>query len=113
MSGSNEPIKVDTEMLKQAAYNLLQVQQHVQSAAGRLRQECNHNSDAIGDDKTGKEFHEKYDDNQEALIDSAFQSADLVEKTSDEVRKLIHALGNVEQNSIDAGRRLTSENHNG
>jgi hypothetical protein len=110
---SNEPIHVDTEKLKQAAYNLLQVQQHLQSSTSEFIRQCNEGNEAIGNDKTGKKFHEKFDSNEEALLQAGSDLSDGVEQISDEVRLLVRKLENVEQASTETGQRLNSQVNNG
>lgn len=113
MSGSGEPLRVDTEALQAAVRALTQVSQHVQSAAERFREGCEEDSDAIGEDKIGKKFHAKYDSPHEDALDAGYESAQLLERTTGEVQQLIRALESVEQQSADAGRRLTSETYGG
>lgn len=112
MSG-NEPIQVDTDKLKQAAYNLLQVQQHVQSATSSFIQDCNDNSGAIGDDKAGQKFHENFDGDEEGLIQAGSDNGQLLERISGEVQQLIRALDNVEQTAAETGQRLNVDINNG
>jgi hypothetical protein len=110
---SNEPIHVDTEKLKQAAYTLLQVQQGVQSATSDFIGQCNEGSEAIGNDKTSKEFREKFDPNEKTLLQAGSDMGQQLEQFSDEVRLLVRKLGNVEQASTEAARRLNTQMNHG
>ncbi|MFE3885228.1 hypothetical protein ACFXPQ_20365 [Streptomyces lydicus] len=114
MSGSsNEPVRVDTAKLRDALYQLTQVSQHVKSAAERFLDDCDADSDAIGEDKSAKKFREKYDGPHKDALDAGFQSAQLLERTSGEVQQLIRALEDVEQRSAETGQRLNPEINGG
>ncbi|MET9530439.1 MULTISPECIES: hypothetical protein [unclassified Streptomyces] len=109
MSGSNEPMRVDTEKLRAAERKLQELTGHVQSAAERFHADCDAYGDVIGDDKNGKKFHEQYDSAHKDAASAGFDGAKLAERTTGEVAQLIHALENVEQESAETGQRLTSE----
>ncbi|MFE7122109.1 hypothetical protein ACFU99_42410 [Streptomyces sp. NPDC057654] len=113
MSGSSEPIRVDTEKLRAAERTLRELTNHVQSSAERFRSGSDAYGDVIGGDKNGKKFHGQFDSPHQDAVSAGFDAAKLAERTTDEVEQLVQALENVERQSTETGQRLTGRNSDG
>ncbi|MEU7041787.1 hypothetical protein AB0A77_12125 [Streptomyces varsoviensis] len=113
MSGSSEPVRVDTEKLRAAERKLLELTNHVRSAAERFQSDSESYGDVIGDDKNGEKFHGQFDGPHQDAVSAGLDAAKLAERTTGEVGQLVRALENVEQHSTETGRRLTARNSDG
>ncbi|MEU9348166.1 hypothetical protein AB0D74_43930 [Streptomyces sp. NPDC048278] len=105
---SNEPLRVDTDLMRRAISRLEQLADQLISAGDQLQNASESYGECWGDDKTGKQFYEQYQEPHSQALTAAQQGGSVLHDSTEQVAAMVKAFESSEDNAAATGSSLSS-----
>jgi uncharacterized protein YukE len=112
---SNEPLRVDTDLMRQAIPKLEGLADRLKSAGEHLQSTSESYGECWGGeaDETGKKFSEQYQKPHSDVITAALQGGSVLHDSTEQVSDMAKAFESSEENAAATGNALRSRGNTG
>ncbi len=107
-ASSNEPLRVDTDLMRLAIGRLEKLADRLQSAGKQLQDASDAAGECWGNDKTGKQFYSQYQQPHDQVIQAAEGGGKVLYDSTEQVAAMVRAFESSEHDAAATGNSLSS-----
>ncbi|MEU2778500.1 hypothetical protein ABZ646_37900 [Streptomyces sp. NPDC007162] len=108
-SSWNEPLRVDTDLMRPAIPRLMSLAHRLRSAGEKLQNTSESLRGCEGGDKTGQKFDGQYQGPHHDVVTAALQGGAVLEDSTGQVADMVKAFEASEENAAATGNALRSQ----
>jgi uncharacterized protein YukE len=110
---SNEPLRVDTDLMNLAIPKLKSLAGRLTSAGKQLQSTSESYGECWGGDKTGKKFVGQYQGPHAQVITAALQGGSVLDDSTEQVAAMVKAFESSEENAAATSKSLRTGQNSG